>query len=117
MVFMLLPANLCLAIAAFAPTLPVALLLLVLRSLLSHMDVPARTSYVMAVVQPAERPAAASFTAVPWSLTAAFSPAIAGWLLSASPFGWPLVIAGTTKIVYDLCLWCLFSKVKPPEEH
>ena len=117
MVFTHLPANLFLAIAAFAPTLPVALLLLVLRSLLSQMDVPARTSYVMAVVQPAERPAAASFTAVPRSLTAALSPAIAGWLLSASPFGWPLVIAGTTKIVYDLSLWRLFSKVKPPEEH
>lgn len=116
MVFTHLPANLFLAIAAFAPTLPVALLLLVLRSLLSQMDVPARTSYVMAVVQPAERPAAASFTAVPRSLTAALSPAIAGWLLSASPFGWPLVIAGITKIVYDLSLWRLFSKVAPPEE-
>ncbi|MGH8865623.1 MAG: MFS transporter [Burkholderiales bacterium] len=117
MVFTHLPANLFLATAAFAPTLPIALILLVLRSLLSQMDVPARTSYVMAVVQPAERPAAASFTAVPRSLTAALSPAIAGWLLSASPFGWPLVIAGTTKIAYDLCLWRFFSKVKPPEEH
>ncbi len=116
MVFTHLPANVFLILAALAPTLGVTLLLLVMRSLLSQMDVPARSSYVMAVVQPTERPAAASLTAVPRSLAAALSPALAGWLLTVSPFGWPLVVAGATKIVYDLCLWRLFSKLKPPEE-
>ncbi|MDQ6629240.1 MAG: MFS transporter, partial [Pseudomonadota bacterium] len=65
MVFTHIPANVCLLLAAFAPSLPLALGLLLVRSALSQMDVPTRTAYVMAVVTPAERPAAASFTAVP----------------------------------------------------
>lgn len=116
MVFTHLPANLFLVATAFSPNLCTALVLLTLRSLLSQMDVPARTSYVMAVVQPTERPAASSLTAVPRSLTAALSPAVAGWLLATSPFGWPLVIAGSLKIAYDITLWRLFSKLRPPEE-
>jgi MFS family permease len=80
------------------------------------MDVPARTSYVMAVVSPAERPAAASMTAVPRSLAAAVSPAFSGYLLTLTSFGWPLVICGALKITYDLTLLGMFSKVKPPEE-
>ena len=80
------------------------------------MDVPARTSYVMAVVSPGERPAAASVTAVPRSLAAAISPAIAGYLLTFSSFGWPLVICGALKITYDLLLLRMFGQIKPPEE-
>ena len=80
------------------------------------MDVPARSSYVMAVVTPGERAAAASVTAVPRSLAAAASPAVAGWLLSMSPFGWPLVLCGGIKITYDLLLLYMFRKVRPPEE-
>ena len=116
MVFTHLPANVFLVLAAFAPTLWAALVLLVLRSLLSQMDVPTRSSYVMAVVEPAERPAAASVTAVPRSLATALAPILAGWLLSVSPFGWPLVLAGGLKITYDLLLLRAFSAVRPPEE-
>lgn len=117
MVFTHLPANVFLILVPFMPTLELALLFLFLRSALSSMDVPARTSYVMAVVSPGERPAAASVTAVPRSLASALSPSIAGALLVASPFGWPLVICGALKIVYDLTLLRMFRAVKPPEEH
>ena len=55
-------------------------------------------------------------TAVPRSLAAAISPAIAGYLLTLSSFGWPLVICGALKIAYDLTLLGMFRKVKPPEE-
>ena len=116
MVFTHLPANGFLIAAAFAPEAWTAILFLVLRGLLAQMDVPARSSYVMAVVTPPERPAAASLTAVPRSLAAAASPAIAGWLLGLSPFGWPLVIAGALKIGYDLALLSLFRGIRPPEE-
>jgi predicted MFS family arabinose efflux permease len=115
-VFTHLPANVCLVAAAFASSLEVAVVLLLLRAALSQMDVPTRTSYVMAVVTPPERPAAASLTAVPRSLAAALGPAMAGALLTASPFGWPLVVAGGAKIVYDLLLLRGFSHHKPPEE-
>jgi MFS family permease len=117
MVFTHLPANVFLILVPFMPTLELALLFLFLRSALSSMDVPARTSYVMAVVSPGERPAAASVTAVPRSLASALSPSIAGALLVASPFGWPLVICGALKIVYDLALLRMFRGIKPPEEH
>ncbi len=116
MVYTHLPANVFLILVPFMPTLELALLFLFLRSALSSMDVPARTSYVMAVVSPGERPAAASVTAVPRSLASALSPSLAGAMLAASSFGWPLVICGVLKIVYDLTLLRMFSKVKPPEE-
>ena len=81
MVFTHIPSSIFLILAAFSPNLYLALGLLLLRSALSQMDVPTRTSYVMAVVTPAERPAAASVTAVPRSLASAISPAISGALL------------------------------------
>jgi MFS family permease len=94
MVFTHIPSSVCLILAAIAPNLAIALVLLLIRSALSQMDVPTRSSYVMAVVTPPERPAAASFTAVPRSLAAAASPAIAGALFAGGFEAWPLVICG-----------------------
>ncbi len=116
MVFTHLPANVFLVITPFMPTLELAILTLLLRYSMSSMDVPARTSYVMAVVPPHERAAAASFTAVPRTFASGVSPAIAGWMLGLSSFGWPLVVGGVLKIGYDLLLLRMFSAVKPPEE-
>ncbi len=116
MVYTHLPSNLFMILIPFMPTLPLALALLFMRSALSSMDVPARASYVMAVVSPAERAAAASITNVPRSLASAISPGIAGWLLTLSTFGWPLVACGAIKIAYDLALLAMFRRVRPPEE-
>jgi len=116
MVYTHLPANVFLLLTPFMPTLELALTTLLLRFALSSMDIPARTSFVMAVVPPAERAAAASFTAVPRSLAAGAGPVFAGWLLGLSAFGWPLVIGGALKIGYDLLLLKMFSAVRPPEE-
>ena len=116
MVFTHLPSSLCLILIPFMPDLGWAIALLFLRAALSQMDVPTRSSYVMAIVPPAERPAAASITSVPRSLASAASPFLAGWLLTLSSFGWPLLAAGGIKIVYDVLLYVLFRNVKPPEE-
>jgi MFS family permease len=116
MVFTHIPSSLFLIGAAFSPNLYLALGLLLLRSALSQMDVPTRTSYVMAVVTPAERPAAASVTAVPRSLASAISPAISGVLLMTAFSGLPLVVCGTLKIAYDIALLFSFRHIKPPEE-
>jgi MFS family permease len=116
MVFTHIPANLCLIAAAFAPSLPLALALLFVRSLLSQMDVPTRTAYVMGVVTPAERSAAASFTAVPRSLAAALSPALGGALFAAGFISAPLVACGVLKIAYDLSLWRAFRSHPPNDE-
>ena len=116
MVFTHLPSSLCLIAIPFVPSLAGVVVLLFVRSALSQMDVPTRSSYVMAIVTPAERPAAASFTSVPRSLASAMSPLMAGYLLGASAFGWPLMIGGVVKIVYDLLLLATFRRIRPPEE-
>jgi MFS family permease len=116
MVFTHIPSSICLIAAALSSSLTVVLVLLLVRSALSQMDVPTRTSFVMAVVTPEERTAAASVTAVPRSLASAVSPALAGALLSTSFPGLSLVICGGLKIVYDVALLFAFRHVKPPEE-
>jgi MFS family permease len=116
MVYTHIPSSIFLILAAFSPSLILALGLLLVRSALSQMDVPTRTSYVMAVVTPAERTAAASVTAVPRSLASSISPAMTGALL-ATPFaGLPLIVCGVLKIVYDVALLYSFRHMKPPEE-
>jgi len=116
MVFTHIPSSLCLIAIPFMSELHHVIALLFIRSALSQMDVPTRSSYVMAIVPPEERPAAASITSVPRSLASAMSPFLAGYLLGVSPFGWPLLLAGSVKIVYDLLLLAMFRKVRPPEE-
>jgi hypothetical protein len=64
-VFTHLPANACLMLAPFMPSVALSVLLLLARSLISQMDVRVRNSYLMAVITAAEGPAAASMTAVP----------------------------------------------------
>lgn len=116
MVFTHIPASVLLILVALAPNVWVAMALFILRGLLSQMDVPVRTSYVMAVVAPAERAAAASITNVPRSLASALPPIAAGWMLDHSTFGWPLIICAICKITYDLLLLQMFKDVRPPEE-
>jgi MFS family permease len=112
MVFTHIPASLFLIAAAFAPSLQLALALLLARSALSQMDVPARNAFVMAVVTPEERVAAASFTAVPKSLAAAAAPALGGALLAGGWLAAPLLACGMLKIAYDLSLLIAFQRHK-----
>ncbi|RQS14526.1 MFS transporter [Burkholderia sp. Bp8998] len=116
MVFTHIPSSVCLIGAALAPSLPLTLTLLLMRSALSQMDVPTRTAYVMAVVTPAERPAAASYTSVPRSLAAAVAPTLAGGLFSLGWLGAPLIACGALKIAYDLSLLAAFRHVKPNDD-
>ncbi len=116
MVYTHLPANALLAVAAFVPSAPLALTLLLARAALSQMDVPARQSYVMAVVPPEERAAAASVTNVPRSLAAAAAPLLAGGLLELSSHGWPLLVGGALKGLYDVLLLLRFRAREPLPE-
>jgi predicted MFS family arabinose efflux permease len=116
MVFTHLPSNIFLMLVPFSPNLATAIGLLLARSALSQMDVPTRASYVMAVVAPEERPAAASITAVPKTFAWAAGSMISGYLLTLSTFGWPLLIGGAVKATYDILLLIKFQKVRPPEE-
>jgi MFS family permease len=112
MVFTHIPSSLFLIGAALAPSLGVTLACLLARSLLSQMDVPARGAFVMTVVTPAERPAAASFTSVPRSLASAISPSITGAMFAAGAMAAPLVACGLLKIAYDIALFAAFRRVE-----
>ena len=116
MVFTHIPANICLVLAALAPNLGLALVLLFVRAALSQMDVPTRTAFVMAAVTPAERVAAASFTAVPRSLAAALGPTVGGALMTVGWIGAPLLACGLLKIGYDLTLWRAMRGTKLNED-
>jgi predicted MFS family arabinose efflux permease len=111
MVFTHLPSNLLLATVAFAPNLASAIALLLARFLLSQADVPTRQAYVMAVVDPSERTAAAAYTNTARYLTRPVAPLVAGAAIRGA-IGAPFVIAGALKSVYDLGLYALFRNVE-----
>jgi predicted MFS family arabinose efflux permease len=112
-----LPSNVLLILVPLMPTLPMAIVVLLVRFSISQMDVPTRQSYLMAVVSPDERSAAAGITGVARTIGAAISPFFVG-LMFARPslINLPFFIAGSVKIVYDLLLYSQFVAVQPPEE-
>ena len=115
MVYTHLPANLFLILAGLMPTAGLSIACLLLRMAVSQMDVPARQAFVMAVVPPEERIAASTVTNVPRSLAAGLAPLVAGALLEKTTFGWPLIIGGALKAVYDVILLVQFRSVAPRE--
>jgi sugar phosphate permease len=117
MVFTHLPSNILLILVPFMPTLPLAILMLLLRFSISQMDVPTRQSYTMAVVAPDERSAASGITGIARTIGAALSPIFTGLFLTNPVFmGLPFVLSGSLKIIYDLSLYRSFKAIKPPEE-
>ena len=116
MVFTHIPSSFLLLTVAVAPSFEVAALLFLLREGLVEMDVPTRQSYVMAMVQPAERTFASGVTHLVRLGGWAVAPAFAGWLMQVLTLGSPLMIGAALKITYDLLLWRAFRGMKPPEE-
>ncbi len=116
MVFTHLPSNLLLAAVAFAPNAAVAVALLLGRFALSQMDVPTRQAYVMALVDPAERPAAAAATNTARYLARPAGPLLAGTAATLAGLGAPLLLAGVVKAGYDLALWGWFRRVPLPHQ-
>jgi MFS family permease len=112
-----LPSNVLLILVPLMPTLPLAVAVLLARFSISQMDVPTRQSYLMAVVPPEERSAAAGVAGVARTIGAAISPLLVGFLFARpSLINWPFYIAGTLKIAYDLLLYKEFVAIQPPEE-
>lgn len=117
MVFTHLPANILIILVAFAPTLPVAAILYLVRMALSQMDVPTRQSYVMSVVKDEERTAAAGITNISRNISQAISPSLAGYIIqSLSLFFLPFLIGGVLKVIYDIALYFSFRNIKPQQE-
>jgi predicted MFS family arabinose efflux permease len=116
MVFSHLPSNVLLILIPVMPTLGWAIAVLLLRFVLSQMDVPTRQAYIAAMVDPEERTAAAAFTNTARYVARPFGPVIGTALMTNVAFGAPFVVAGTLKSVYDLLLWRVFRRVPLPDE-
>ncbi|HUL57284.1 MAG TPA: MFS transporter [Usitatibacter sp.] len=116
MIYTHVPSSLLLFTIVASDQFAVAAFLFLLREGLNEMDVPTRQSYVMAVVRPEERLAAAGITSLVRSGGWAAAPVLAGLLMQAGGLGVPLVVAAFTKLSYDVFLWREFRRVKPPEE-
>ena len=117
MVFTHLPSNILLMLVPLMPTGGLAAALFLARMSISQMDVPTRQSYVMAVVAPHERTAAAGLTNVARSAATAFAPTLTGYAFSVAAFGVPFFVAGGLKIAYDLLVYRSFRSMRPPEEN
>jgi MFS family permease len=116
MVFTHLPSNVLLAALAFAPNLQVAIGLLLARVAMSQMDVPTRQAYVMALVEPDERTAAAAYTNTARYIVRPLGPTLAG-AVQTFGLGVPFLLAGSIKGTYDLILWRWFRTVPLPDEN
>lgn len=117
MVFTHLPANILIILVAFAPTLPIAAILYLIRMALSQMDVPTRQSYIVSVVKDEERTAATGITNISRNISQALSPSLAGYLIqSLSFFIAPFLIGGILKVIYDIALYFSFRNIKPQQE-
>jgi MFS family permease len=117
MVWTHLPSSGLLMLVPLMPTLEAAIAVFWLRNSISQMDVPARQSYVNAIVPPHVRSAANGVTSTAKQLGTALAPLLAAPLLASTAWmSAPFFICGGAKITYDLLLWRAFRKVKPPEE-
>jgi predicted MFS family arabinose efflux permease len=116
MVFTHIPASLLLLVIPFAPTFSVAAALFLVRELLVEMDVPTRSSYVMAVVRPEERAFASGVTQLVRMCGWAAGPFLAGLLMQGGSLAAPLIAGSVIKITYDLLLYAAFRHLRPPEE-
>ncbi len=117
MVLTHVPSNILLILVPLMPTLPLAIVFLLMRFSISQMDIPTRQSYTVAVVAPDERSAASGVTTIARSVGAAISPSLTGIFLSIPAlFSAPFFLAGGLKLVYDFLLYRSFRAIKPPEE-
>ncbi len=116
MVYTHLPTSVMLFALPWMPTAFWAVALFLLRESLVQMDVPARQSYVTAVVAPHERAAALGFTNLVRYVGWAVGPALAGLSMSWAGLSAPLMVGALLKAAYDLALFVSFRTVRPPEE-
>ncbi len=117
MVFTHIPSNVFLLLISFATTPLIAVILLFLRQSLSQMDVPTRQSYTMAIVKPEERTATSAITNIPRSISQAGSPYLSSYAISIGSYSIPFILSGSIKIIYDILIFLMFRKIKPPEEN
>lgn len=110
MVFTHLPSNILLVFVPFAPTFPIAAVLLLVRYSLSQMDVPTRQAFTIAMVPQDEQAYAAGLSAAVRPAAASVSPMLAGMAMQMAASGLPFFLSGIVKAAYDLTIFAAFRK-------
>ena len=100
----------------FAPTFAIAAAMTIVRSYLAYMDNPLRSSFIMGVVRPEDRGAAAGFTTLSRHVPVAISPTLSAYLMQAFTLNVPVFIGGLLQVTHDCIFYFMFRDVKPPEE-
>jgi MFS family permease len=109
-------ASLIWLVLPLAPTFAIAATMTIIRSYLAYMDNPLRSSFIMGVVRPEDRGAAAGFTTLSRHVPVAISPTLSAYLMQAFTLNVPVFIGGFLQLTHDCIFYFLFRDVKPPEE-
>ncbi|MBI2185449.1 MAG: MFS transporter [Thaumarchaeota archaeon] len=111
-----LPSVLLLFLMPLAPTFELAAATMIVRPLISQIDVPLRQSYMMALSHPEERASVAGIAGVSKTAPSGVSPSLSGYAIQQISIHTPFIAGGVFQIVSDILFYFFFRKVKPPEE-
>ncbi|MCY4474938.1 MAG: MFS transporter [Chloroflexi bacterium] len=114
LVFTQVVSNIMLLLFAFAPTVIIAIVLWLLRSLFDEMDVPTRQAYMMGITDSDEHAIMAGSANLGRGLGRIPSATVTGWLWAGALTLTPWVASGTIKIAYDIAIWLAFRRVQIP---
>ena len=114
LVFTQVVSNIMLLLFAFAPTVIIAIVLWLLRSLFDEMDVPTRQAYMMGITESDEHAIMAGSANLGRGLGRIPSATVTGWLWAGALTVTPWVASGTIKIAYDIAIWLAFRRVQIP---
>lgn len=109
MVITHLPSSLFLGALPAAPNLPLTILLLIGRSMMSSMDQAPRSAFLSMVVLPGERTAVMGIVNTLKILSQSAGPSITGLLAGGGRFWVAFVVAGALKACYDVLLLTMFG--------
>lgn len=104
------------AAMALMPTFVLAAVLFLIRTMVNTMANPMRQSFLMGIVDPADRSTAAGFSNLPLQILSSAGPTIAGQLMEAVWVSLPLEIAAALQAVNATLYHAFFHRMRLPEE-
>ncbi len=98
------------------PTFGLAALVYGIRALFNVLSIPVRQSYLMGVIDPAERSSAAGLANFPSQVTSAIGPYMAGYFMEHLMLSLPLEFAAVMQGLNTVLYYLFFRNIYPPEE-
>ena len=109
-------ASVLLGVMVVMPSFWLAGLLYGARMIFNTLSIPVRQSFLMGVIPPAERSAAAGMASFPAQVGSSISPYIAGYLMQQVSLELPLEVAALLQAINATLYYFFFRAVRPPEE-